>query len=129
MTKLRRLGWPIAGVLLVAIRIDAGQAKLVTANYRVLAPVTQDNLTIFPVATDSERDTHEFLTLDEGLRSGEVVITEEGGLTGLARPRPGSRAWQENTLPEPRRDGGAEVTRLMLSNNSIRPLLLLAGEI
>ena len=86
--------------------------------YRVLAPITHGSLTIFPVVSDRRHDTHMFITLDEGLRSGEVVVSEAGQLQGLVRRRP---------LP-PRHDG-AQVNRLVLVNNSDKPLLLLAGEI
>jgi len=68
-------------------------------------------------------DTHEFLTLDEGLRSGEVVVTE-AGQTGLVRPR--NQYPYEHPI---RQQGGAEVNRLVLINNSKRPLILLAGEV
>jgi hypothetical protein len=98
-------------------------------HYKVLPPTTQDNLTIFPIVTDFNRDTHAFLTLDEGLRSGQVVITEEGASTGLIRPRPGVRPLPERPFPQPHVYGGAEVNRLVLSNNADRPLILLAGEI
>ena len=86
--------------------------------YRVLAPITHGNLTIFPVVSDRRHDTRMFITLDEGLRSGEVVVSEAGQVQGLVRRRP---------LP-PRHDG-AQVNRLVLVNNSDKPLLLLAGEI
>jgi hypothetical protein len=59
-----------------------------------------------------------FLTLDEGLRRGEVVVTEAGNVQGLVR-RPGH-------LPQ---HGAAQVNTLVLINNSKSPLLLLAGEI
>lgn len=88
--------------------------------YRVLAPITHGSLTIFPVVAGSSHDTHEFLTLDEGLRSGEVVVTEAGRVQPLIRR--GRRYEQQ-------RGDGAEVNRLVLVNNSKRPLLLLAGEI
>ena len=55
--------------------------------YKVLAPIRQGNLTVFPVVAASSRDTHEFLTLDEGLRSGEVVVTESGSVQPLIRRR------------------------------------------
>jgi hypothetical protein len=86
--------------------------------YRVLAPISHGSLTIFPVVSDRRHETHMFITLDEGLRSGEVVVSEAGQVQGLVRRRP---------LP-PRHDG-AQVNRLVLVNNSDRPLLLLAGEI
>jgi hypothetical protein len=89
-----------------------------SAEYRVLPPVTRGNLSIFPVVGGPDYTTAQLLTLDEGLRSGAVVVTEAGSLQGLVRP--GTR------IP---RQSGAEVNRLVLINNSDRPLLLLAGEV
>ncbi len=90
----------------------------VRSGYKVLAPISHGNLTIFPVVAPSTHDTSEFLTLDEGLRSGDVIVTEAGRIQPLIRR--GGRP-----IPV----GGGEVNRLMLVNNSNRPLLLLAGEI
>lgn len=114
---------------------STGQIKGRLPNYKVLPPATQDNLMVFSVIADSVFDTSQFLTLDEGIRSGKVVVTETGGTTGLVRPRPLSDGvWRQsipyptpprNPLPQP----GAQVNRLMLINNSDQPLLLLAGEI
>jgi ARG and Rhodanese-Phosphatase-superfamily-associated Protein domain len=89
-----------------------------SAEYRVLPPVTRGNLSIFPVVGGPEYVTSQLLTLDEGLRSGAVVVTEAGSIQGLVRP--GTR------IP---RQSGAEVNRLVLINNSDHPLLLLAGEV
>ena len=88
-----------------------------TSGYTVLAPIRHGNLTVFPVAAARSYDTEEFLTLDEGLRSGEVIVTESGGLQPLMRRR------RPPTTP------GAQVNQLVLVNNSKRPLILLAGEI
>lgn len=88
--------------------------------YSVLEPITHGNLTVWPVVTGDVHDTSQFLTLDEGLRSGEVVVTEASQSTGLIRRR---------GTPLPPRTTSAEVNRLVLINNSKRPLLLLAGEI
>ncbi len=99
-------------------RARAGMPPASSGN-KVLAPITQNNLTIFPVVSSTLHDTRIFMTLDEGLRSGEVVITEAGQAAPLLRRRP---------LPIPRGDG-AQVNRLVLVNNSDRPLILLAGEI
>ena len=87
--------------------------------YKVLAPISHGNLTIFPVVTSAWHETGDLLTLDEGLRSGEVVVTEGGGVRPLMRGRRAS----------PVAESGPEVNRLVLLNNSSRPLLLLAGEI
>jgi len=89
------------------------------SGYRVLEPIRQGSLTVFPVVAPKSYPTGEFLTLDEGLRSGDVVVTEYGNVQGLIR-RHGTPAIQQ---------GGAQVNRLVLVNNSKRPLLLLAGEI
>jgi hypothetical protein len=87
------------------------------SGYKVLAPIRQGNLTVFPVVAAQSYDTAEFLTLDEGLRSGEVIVTESGHLQPLMRRR----------TPTPSQ--GAQVDQLVLVNNSNRPLILLAGEI
>ncbi|MGP0017826.1 MAG: ARPP-1 family domain-containing protein [Candidatus Sulfotelmatobacter sp.] len=110
-----------AGVVLV----DQHQAQAGEINtapgYKVLEPIRHGNLTVFPVVAAKSYPTGEFMTLDEGLRSGDVVVTEAGNVQGLIR---------RHTSPAIRNDGGgAQVNRLVLVNNSKRPLLLLAGEI
>src|SRR5437762_11722192 len=89
-----------------------------TSGYKVLTPIRHGNLTVFPVVAARSYDTREFLTLDEGLRSGEVIVTESGSVQPLMRRR-------RTTVPP----GGAQVNQLVLVNNSKRPLILLAGEI
>src|ERR1051325_284064 len=102
-------------LLLTSLLAIAGE----TPHYKVLAPISQGKLTVFPIVATSARDASWFLTLDEGVKSGDVVVTEAGQVPMMIR-RPG------HVLP-PRR--GAEVNNLVLINNSDRPLLLLAGEI
>ena len=106
---------------LIVVDQHPAQAGEVTAapGYKVLDPIGHGNLTIFPVVAVKSYPTGEFLTLDEGLRSGEVVVTEAGSVQGLIRRHQVSGI----------RHDGAEVNRLVLVNNSKRPLLLLAGEI
>jgi len=101
-------------VLSIAVCATAGT----TAEYKVLPPITRGNLSLFPIVGGPEANTARLLTLDEGLRSGAVVVTEAGSLQGLVRP--GTRYPQYS---------GAEVNKLVLVNNSDRPLLLLAGEV
>ncbi len=101
-------------------QVHAGRSA--TSGYKVLAPIRQGNLTVFPVVAATSHDTQEFLTLDEGLRSGEVVVTESGSVRPLIRRRPGA-------IPPLYPGGGAQVNQLVLVNNSKRPLVLLAGEI
>lgn len=111
----------IAAAVLVPCFLQAGEVTPAQA-YSLLSPIRSGNLTIFPVVTGRSFETAEFLTLEEGLRSGDVVVTEAGQARGLVRRRPGDRG-----IIHPVRD--AEVNQLVLVNNSKRPLLLLAGEI
>jgi hypothetical protein len=91
-------------------------------NWRLLDPVAYENITIFPVVSSSSQDTSPFLTLDEGLSSGEVIVSEQGAV-GLARTRDG------RPIAIPQYNSGASVNQLVLINRSKRPLLLLAGEL
>jgi hypothetical protein len=104
--------------LLLAFPAVAGIPKE-NGTYRVLPAIVRGNLAIFPVVASQSHDTSQLMTLDEGVSSGQVTVTEAGDERGLVRPG----------QPIPPRHGGAEVNRLVLSNNSSRPLLLLAGEI
>ena len=106
----------------------AAQTNDLAQHYKVLPPITQDNLTIFPVVASVSFDTSKFLTLDDGIRSGQVIVTEAGQAPGLVRPRPAQDGvWRERPLPIPQ--SGARVNELAIINNADRPLLLIAGEI
>jgi hypothetical protein len=132
MKKLGRFG--VAAALLFALaaferwnsaKAAGGPAENASGPYRVLAPIESGNLLLYPVVREdgkSGTDTP-FVTLDEGLKSGEVEVTEAGKARGLVRPRGGN--------PQPGEDSyrGDEVNTLVLVNHSKRPLLLLAGEI
>ncbi len=99
---------------------DAGSLPATSNDYKILAPITHGDLTIFPVVSGKSHDTSDFITLDEGIRSGDVVVTEVGNLHSTMQRRPPyqTRPYQ-----------GAEVNRLVLVNNSKHPLILLAGEV
>jgi ARG/rhodanese/phosphatase superfamily protein len=99
---------------------DAGSLPATSNDYKILAPITHGDLTIFPVVSGKSHDTSDFITLDEGIRSGDVVVTEVGNLHSTMRRRPPY---------QPRPYQGAEVNRLVLVNNSKHPLILLAGEV
>ena len=123
-----RLAMVVAGIALLVVAavvvpclLQAGEVAP-ASGYSLLSPIRSGNLTVFPVVASKSYDTVEFLTLDEGLRSGDVVVTEAGQARGLIRHRP-----RDPAIMHPVRD--AEVNRLVLVNNSKRPLLLLAGEI
>jgi hypothetical protein len=93
----------------------------VEGGFKVLKPIESGGLTLFPVVRANGRSGTEdiFLTLDEGLKSGEVEVTEAGRVRPLVRTRGG-------TMPG---YSGDQVNTLVLVNHSKRPLLLLAGEI
>jgi len=107
----------VALAVIVPCLLPAGEVPS-NYGYKVLPAIRQGNLTVFPVVAANSHDTREFLTLDEGLKSGEVVVTESGSVRGLVRGHP---------LPPV--STGAQVNQLVLVNNSKRPLVLLAGEI
>jgi hypothetical protein len=90
--------------------------------WRLIEPITYENISIFPVVSSSSQDTSPFLTLEEGLSTGDVVVREQGS-EGLARSRDGRPVY----VPQP--TTGASVNQLVLINRSKRPLLLLAGEL
>jgi hypothetical protein len=87
--------------------------------FRVLAPIESGNLLLFPVVRESGKSQGPtpFITLDEGIKNGDVEVTEAGKVRGLVRDR---------GINEHR---GDQVNTLVLVNHSQKPLLLLAGEI
>jgi len=96
-------------------------AEKAEGEWRLLEPITVENLTVFPVVSSSESDTRAFLTLEEGLSRGEVTVQEQGSDT-MMRDRGVVRPIVQNS-------GGPSVNQLVLVNRSKRPLLLLAGEL
>lgn len=96
--------------------------------YQVLDPIESGSVTLYPIVrthSDEHAAKWQFITLDEGFKSGEVVVTEAGKAVGLARTRlnGGGVATNEQAY------NGDSVNTLVLLNNSSRPLVLLAGEI
>src|ERR1700751_2745317 len=125
-SKLLSALLPVVLVLAMAVlskNTIAGEPPA-SSGYTVLSPIHHANLMVFPVVAAKAHQA-DFLTLDEGLRSGEVVVTEYGRVPGLIRQRNPEGGWGGVIHPA----HGAEVNRLVLVNNSKRPLLLLAGEI
>src|SRR6202045_5384828 len=72
-------------------------------DWRLLDPITYENISIFPVISSVSRDTRAFVTLDEGLSSGDVVVREQGS-DGMARSR---------GIPVGQHDTGASVNQLV----------------
>ena len=122
----RPRNWTFASLKGVAFALCLGLAISAFAagpqdstSYKVLPPIVHNNLAIFPVVGGHPYDTSQLLTLDEGIRSGQVTIAEGGDQPALIHPGQTIRPARQ----------GAEVNRLFLYNNSTKPLLLLAGEI
>jgi len=90
-------------------------------DWRLLDPISYENLTVFPVVSSYGYDTSDFLTLEEGLSSGEILVREQGAET-IVRNRDTNRQ-------APITYGGPSVNQLVLVNRSKRPVLLLAGEL
>lgn len=117
-----------AMLAMLALSLDLGLASAAPAgpldsspgasSYKLLEPITHGDLTVFPVVSAKTHDTSGFLTLDEGIKSGEVVVTEVGNLHSTMQRRPITQRYYS-----------AQVNTLVLVNNSQRPLILLAGEI
>jgi hypothetical protein len=106
-----------------------GPVEASNGPFRVLDPIESGNLLLFPVVRAASRSVNEtpFITLDEGIKSGEVEVTEAGRIQGFVRPRgPVHSRYSE---PAGDADRGAQVNTLVLVNHSSKPLLLLAGEI
>lgn len=96
-----------------------GAPALGSGDYKLLEPISHGDLTIFPVVSAVSHDTTQFLTLDEGIRSGEVQVAEYGNVRGMIRRHPQARPYVDS----------ARVNQLVLVNSSKRPLILLAGEV
>jgi hypothetical protein len=149
-------GFGLAAVLLFTLaamqqfnhaNAAGGPAEAAPDAYRVLAPIESGNLLLFPVVRAGGNSgvpgETPFITLDEGIESGEVEVTEAGRVQGLVRPRDvigvppyheydwGGRNQNEGGNPHlpSEYERGDEVNTLVLVNHSKQPLLLLAGEI
>ena len=70
--------------------VAAGPAE--GSGYKVLKPIESGDLTLFPVVRAGGKmpPADQFLTLDEGLKNGEVEVTEAGRVRGLVRSRGGA---------------------------------------
>jgi len=86
--------------------------------WRIGSPISFERLTIFPVFSNESNSSQGFITLDEGLRSGKVIITEVGATGHSRRLGPLEQASDD-----------ADVNKLMLTNRSGKMLVLIAGEL
>jgi hypothetical protein len=144
MKNLFRFG--LVGAMLLAlvafvhestVKAAGGPQDAENGPYRVLAPIESGNLLLFPVvrAAGKSPGATPFITLDEGIKSGDVEVTEAGKVQGLVRHRGtvGIPPYRGDGYPQyPNHNGdyrSDEVNTLVLVNHSDKPLLLLAGEI
>jgi hypothetical protein len=99
------------------------------AGWTVLAPVSYKNLTLFPVRGRDTAPAGNYLTLDEGIKAGTVVITEKGAgrMASRRNVRGTSAARQQNVVAGA--GDNSSVNELALVNRSGKKLLLLAGEV
>ncbi|HVF49962.1 MAG TPA: DUF6569 family protein [Pyrinomonadaceae bacterium] len=93
---------------------------------QVSHPVSYKNLTLFPIRASGARSTDDYITLDEGIKNGTIVITEKGSTQPTARRVLDHRGNQRVVMRE---SSGASVNELALINRSGKKLLLLAGEV
>ncbi len=138
MTNFVRIGLATASLFAFAafeqgthVAAAGGPSEASNAPYRVLAPIESGNLLLFPVVRAYGKSPAEtpFITLDEGIKAGEVEVTEAGRVQGLVRPRIDPLVAHRSHGPAPDSYRGDQVNTLVLVNNSSKPLLLLAGEI
>src|SRR5260221_7234922 len=90
--------------------------------WRLLDPVSYENISLYPVVSSYSQDTSSFLTLEEGLATGEVAGREKGPETPERGPdgRPGY-------IPQPSRGGSGNQPVLNYSRRG--PPLPPSGEI
>jgi hypothetical protein len=91
-----------------------------TNHWKIGDAIRYENMTVFPVFANRLADTKGFVTLDQGLSAGEVVVTEKGTEV-MRRSRDGR--------PIAHDQRGASVNELVLINRAAQPMILLAGEL
>jgi hypothetical protein len=77
------------------------------SGFRVVAPLESGNLLLFPVVQSGKLPGSQFITLDEGIKSGEVEVTEAGMVRGLIRRRPAQGQGRTMASPDLRPSIGA----------------------
>lgn len=93
---------------------------------------THANLSIYPIYSAPAANPNDYITLDEGLKQGTVLVTETGGSGGrpLVRNRPGSGQVRtgQNVQQAQQTIGSGTVNNLWITNKSGKKLLILTGE-
>jgi len=117
----------VSGKRLISNSASKTERGPMAGQWRLGKPVTHANLAIFPVIADEAVSTEEFITLDEGLRSGKIKVKELG--SDSAQSEQSAANVQSRINVQQRRGDNAEVNRLAIINNSGKTLILIAGEI
>lgn len=124
---------------LVALGLLVSTGAHAEPAFTVGAPITHDNLTVFPlVAAGSIEATDDLLTFEEADRLGVIAVRELADDPPPMLPRPPARS---NRLQEPVQEiqvqeiqaqgpvGGARVNAVSVSNKGEKPILLMAGDV
>ncbi len=124
-------------------------ASFSIADYRIGEPIAHGNLTVFPILSKTPRNDDRYITLDEGLKSGEVKIFETGAAAAAAaensapanpsngqqnsrqanRSQPNANRGNNRSQSNDDTQVGGNVNQLVLLNRSRKPLYLMPGEI
>jgi hypothetical protein len=86
--------------------------------WQVGQPAIFENLSVYPVLLPHSTTRDRFITLDEGLKTRKVIVSEIGATGRLQRLRAGQEVSED-----------AEVNRLLVTNRSGKTLILIAGEL
>ncbi|HMG33608.1 MAG TPA: DUF6569 family protein [Blastocatellia bacterium] len=118
----------VLGMLAASTPVDARTAKRKSAkrqvhttskqDWRVGEPINFQNLAVFPILSNAKSAPTQYITLDQGLRSGKVIVSEIGVNGRTHRLQPGHID-----------SGSAQVNTLLVTNRSGKPLILIAGEL
>ncbi len=105
------------------------------------APVTIENLTVWPIIAEIIREIGDFVTLGEAQEKGVAVVKEvgasgapavQGSSSVLRPPLPRAQAVQvaaPNDAPELASSGAAQVNTLMIENRGDTPILVCGGTV
>ena len=84
-------------------KLPLNDSRKVPEGFRIGAPVTYKNLTVFPVVSLEPKQQDRFITLDQGLKEGTIEIRELGGAAGNANNAPAPQIDNNapNAAPQP----------------------------
>ncbi len=112
-------------------------AFLTAMDVQIASPVIEENIIIWPVISDEDFPTADYITLDEGIASGQVKIREIASPEGeedlpefpnLEGEAPAEQVFEVQQIVQGY-GSGAQVNALQIENQSGRPLFIMAGEI